>query len=150
MSAVIVYEKLSIVGIITAPVLQLKLGYTYIYKMTKIRSLLKNVTIQTWQNGPLGNDIVLICLWQSFENVHEGKVMGITHNKGAVFTCSSDKTIKVWQPTKPLAHINTIRVHNMDIAEVKSKLKYICITWIRQMLSINQCVCVYSVPIYNT
>ena len=55
---------------------------------------------------------------QSYEDIHRGKITGVVHGLGSLFTCSTDKTINVLHPTHKPDVIATLTNHKADIAKV--------------------------------
>ena len=55
---------------------------------------------------------------QTYTGIHRGKITGVTHKMGALFTCSTDKTLKVHHPTRKPDLITTLTNHRADIAGV--------------------------------
>ena len=49
---------------------------------------------------------------------HSGKLTGVIHTMGAIFTCSTDKSVKILEPNLDPAVIKTIDGLGGEIAEV--------------------------------
>lgn len=55
---------------------------------------------------------------QSYDVGHTGKVTGIQYNTGALFTCSTDRTIKILEPTRNPGVISTLDTHKGEVARL--------------------------------
>ena len=55
---------------------------------------------------------------QSYPEIHKGKVTGIIRTHGAIYTCSTDKTIHVLEPTVNPEVIKTLTNQTADVADV--------------------------------
>lgn len=58
---------------------------------------------------------------KTYDVGHTGKLTGIRHTQGGVFTCCTDKTVKVLEPTSRLETICTIVSDNCAVARIDYK-----------------------------
>ena len=56
--------------------------------------------------------------FQSYDVGHSGKVTGIIYSPGALFTCCTDTTIKILEPSLNPGTISTIKDHDGEVARV--------------------------------
>ena len=59
---------------------------------------------------------------QVYDVSHKEKVTGMVKGLGANFSCSGDKTIKIWEPTRDPEPIASLEVHTKEVAKVSSGL----------------------------
>ncbi|XP_041359838.1 F-box/WD repeat-containing protein 9-like [Gigantopelta aegis] len=57
-------------------------------------------------------------LVDTYEVGHLGKVTGIVSTRGALYTCSTDRTVKILEPTRNPDTINTLTSHTGDVAGI--------------------------------
>ncbi|XP_033738875.1 F-box/WD repeat-containing protein 9-like [Pecten maximus] len=55
---------------------------------------------------------------QSYDVGHTGKVTGVHYTTGALFTCSTDKTVKVLEPSRNPEVISTLDSHKGEVARL--------------------------------
>ena len=66
--------------------------------------------------------ITEILSFQTYDVGHTGKATGIVYTHGALFTCSTDKTIRVLEPNRNPGVIHTITSHEAEVAGVSSTI----------------------------
>ncbi|XP_013409550.1 F-box/WD repeat-containing protein 9 [Lingula anatina] len=57
-------------------------------------------------------------LEETYDIGHSGKVTGVHHSLGSIMTCSTDRSIKILQPTRDPDTITTLDVHDLDVAGI--------------------------------
>ncbi|KAK3091231.1 hypothetical protein FSP39_018130 [Pinctada imbricata] len=55
---------------------------------------------------------------QTYDVGHTGKATGIIYTPGALFTCSTDKTIKILEPSRNPGPIQTLTAHDAEVARI--------------------------------
>ncbi|KAL5020928.1 hypothetical protein ScPMuIL_000083 [Solemya velum] len=99
-----------------------------IFKTLEVESFVMDMCFaegQLWLGDKKGNASLFDASHSQFEFVqkydmgYNGKLTGIIYTLGALFTCSTDHTIKVSEPNMDPAHIRTLKTHNGDVAQVR-------------------------------
>ena len=66
-------------------------------------------------------DSISFSLMQTYDIGHKGKLMGVIHTLGAIYTCCSDTTIKILEPSVRPDVIATLSNSTAEVAEVSCK-----------------------------
>lgn len=66
----------------------------------------------THPNGGLFNVV------NTYDPAHNGRLTGIVHNLGGLYTCATDRTIKIHAPTDPIDTIKTLTDHQADVTAI--------------------------------